>query len=187
MLAAVVSAPEFETPRLRLRPLELADAAAIQELFPDWEVVRYLMATVPWPYPPDGARIYLEQAALPAMARGEEWHWTLRLKSEQQRLIGMISLKQGGDNNRGFWLGAPWHGQGLMSEACEPVTDFWFDTLRQPLLRVPKAAENIASRRISERQGMRVIGTDVREYVSGRLLTEIWEIGAGEWRQRRRS
>jgi RimJ/RimL family protein N-acetyltransferase len=52
-------------------------------------------------------------------------------------------------------------------------------------LRVPKAVVNIASRRISEKTGMRVIATEERDYVSGRLLTEIWEITAGEWREKR--
>jgi [ribosomal protein S5]-alanine N-acetyltransferase len=35
-----------------------------------------------------------------------------------------------------------------MSEAAEVVTDYWFDVLKFPVLRVPKATENIASRRI---------------------------------------
>jgi RimJ/RimL family protein N-acetyltransferase len=43
---------EGATERLILRPLALADAAAIQELFPHWEIVRYLLNRVPWPYPP---------------------------------------------------------------------------------------------------------------------------------------
>ena len=47
--------PTLYTERLILRPLELADAEAIQRLFPHWEVVRYLNALVPWPYPTDGA------------------------------------------------------------------------------------------------------------------------------------
>jgi RimJ/RimL family protein N-acetyltransferase len=44
---------------------------------------------------------------------------------------------------------------------------------------------NIASRRISEKQGMRVVATDERDYVAGRLLTEVWEITAEEWNARR--
>src|SRR2546428_11229279 len=88
---------------------------------------------------------------------------------------------------RGFWLGVPWQGQGLMSEACEVVTDFWFDTLKFPVLRAPKAVVNSASRRISEKQGMRIVATEERDYVSGRLLSEIWEISAEEWRARKRS
>lgn len=176
--------PRLETPRLWLRPLELADAQQAQLLFPQWEVVRYLANQVPWPFPPDGVYTYYRDVALPAAERGDAWHWTLRLKSGPDRLIGCISLMKGAEINRGFWLGAPWHGQGLMSEACEVVTDYWFETLGFPLLRVPKAAVNTASRRISERQGMRLVATEERDYVSGRLLTEVWEITSEEWRAR---
>ena len=72
-----------------------------------------------------------------------------------------------------------------MTEACEVVTDYWFDVLNFAALRAPKAVANRASRRISEKSGMRIIGTEEREYVSGRFLTEIWEINAVEWRARR--
>ena len=129
--------PSLETPRLILKPLELADAEQIQILFP---------------------------------------------------LIGCISLKKSSDTNRenrGFWLGLPWHGRGLMTEAADAVTDYWFDTLKFPVLRVPKAAANIASRRVSEKQGMRVVVTDERDYVQGRMAAEIWEITADEWNRRR--
>ena len=105
--------PELETPRLLLRPLALVDAAETQILFPQWEIVRYLANHVPWPYPPDGAYTHYRDVALPAVERGDAWHWTLRLKSSPGRLIGSISLMKGETNNRGFWLGLPWHGQGF--------------------------------------------------------------------------
>jgi ribosomal-protein-alanine N-acetyltransferase len=173
--------PTLETPRLLLRPLELADADQTQILFPHWEIVRYLDKIVPWPYPPDGAYTWYRDFALPAVERGEEWHWTLRLKTAPTRMIGSIGLKIKENNNRGFWLGLAWHREGLMTEACEAVTDYWFDVLKFPVLRVPKAAVNIASRRISEKSGMRIVATQEREYVSGRFLSEIWEITAEEW------
>jgi [ribosomal protein S5]-alanine N-acetyltransferase len=178
--------PTLETSRLILRPLELADAAQAQVLFPHWEIVRYLNHRVPWPYPADGAFTFYRDVALPAMERGEGWNWTLRLKSDPERLIGNISLSRAENKNRGFWLGLPWHGQGLMSEACDSVTDYWFTTLKMPVLRVPKAIANTASRRISEKQGMRVIATEERDFVSGRFLSEVWEITAEEWQARRR-
>ncbi len=93
------------------------------------------------------------------MARGEHWTWSIRLKSDPDQLIGSISLMKGEHENRGFWLGLPWHGRGLMTEASDAVTDFWFNTLKYPVLRVPKAIANTASRRISEKQGMRVVAT----------------------------
>ena len=122
-------APELETRRLILRPLELADAVQIQEIFAQWEVVKYLNAKVP------------------------------RRISEKQ---------------------------GLMSEACEAVTDYWFDVLKFPVLRAPKAVANEGSRRISEKQGMRIVWSGEREYVSGKLISEVWEITAQEWRARKK-
>jgi len=177
--------PTLETPRLWLRPLQLSDAGQIQILFPHWELVRFLAGRVPRPYPPDGAQTYIRDIALPAAEHGEEWHWTLRFKSDPTRLIGSISLMKAENHNRGFWLGLPWHGQGLMSEACEVVTGYWFDVLKFPVLRAPKAIANASSRSISLKQGMRVIATEEREFVSGRLPSEIWEITAEEWRARR--
>jgi len=56
-----------------------------------------------------------------------------------------------------------------------------------PALRAPKARDNEASRRISERQGMRIIWSGERDYVSGRLPSDIWEITAEEWRARKRT
>jgi len=177
--------PILETPRLLLRPLELADAEQAQRLFPQWEIVRLLASAVPWPFPADGVRQYYEHVALPAILRGDEWHWTLRLKAQPDQLIGAISLIREGETNRGFWLGQPWQGQGLMSEACLAVTDFWFEVLGRDKLRVTKAAANIASRRISEKHGMRLVETKESNYVSGRLPTEVWEITKEEWRSRR--
>src|SRR5579862_7288921 len=175
-------AREGETERLVLRPLELADAAQIQEVFPRWEVVRYLLSRVPWPYPADGALNYVRDVALPAIARENQWTWTLRLKQKPEQVIGAIDLRRGDEDNRGFWLGVDWQRQGLMSEACTWVNDYWFDALGFWLMRVAKAADNTASHRISEKQGMRLVGLKEKDYVSGRLPTEIWEITADEWR-----
>jgi ribosomal-protein-alanine N-acetyltransferase len=75
----------------------------------------------------------------------------------------------------------------LMTEAVVAVNDYWFDVLGFKVLRAPKAQANIASRRISEKTGMRVIATPVRDYVSGKLPAEIWEITADEWRAKRAS
>lgn len=174
--------PILETPRLVLHPLALEDAVQTQLLFPKWEVVRYLRDVIPWPYPPDGAHTHYRDFALPAITRGETWIWTLRLKTAPDRVIGAIDLMRGEHENRGFWLGLPWHGQGLMTEASNVATDYWFDVLGFEVMRVPKAIENKASRRISERCGMRIVGAGIRGYVSGQLPAETWEITAQEWR-----
>jgi RimJ/RimL family protein N-acetyltransferase len=174
--------PALETKRLILRPLQLDDAEQTQRLFAQWEIVKYLNAQVPWPFPENLAFAHYRDAILPAMERGEEWHWSLRLKESPEQLIGKISLQHGAWDNRGYWLGLPWQGRGLMTEAVAAVNDFWFDVLGFPVLRAPKAVANVASRRISEKTGMRVVRTLERDYVCGRLPAEIWEITAQEWR-----
>jgi RimJ/RimL family protein N-acetyltransferase len=177
--------PQLETERLILRPLELTDAGQAQPLFAQWEIVKYLTAQVPWPFPPDGAYCFYRDVALPEMARGEAWHWSIRLKTAPDQLVGCIGLKRGDNVNRGFWVGLPWQGQGIATEACEAVTAYWFDVLKMAVLRVSKAVENGPSRRMSVRTGMRLIELTESEYVSGRLPTEVWEITAAEWRLQR--
>jgi ribosomal-protein-alanine N-acetyltransferase len=177
--------PALTTRRLFLQPLSIEDAPQIQAIFPVWEVVRYLAASVPWPYPDDGALSYLRDVALPATERGEEWHWTLRPRSDPGHIIGCAGLFDAPDNNRGFWLGASWQRQGLMTEASDAITDFWFDGLGRPMMRSYKAVANQGSRRISERGGMRVIATMERDFVAGRLAAELWEISASAWRRHR--
>ena len=175
----------LETSRLWLRPLTLDDADQIQVQFPQWEIVQYLFHGIPWPYPSDGARMWCRETALPEMARGQAWHWTMRPKTDPDQVVGLISLMTDELDNRGFWVAPSWQRQGLASEAVDVVTGYWFDVLGFPILRAPKAAANIASRRISERQGMRLIRTEERDYVSGRLPAEIWEITSDEWHARK--
>jgi RimJ/RimL family protein N-acetyltransferase len=176
----------LETRRLLLRPLSLADASAVQERFPRWEIVQFLSSVVPWPYPDDGALSFIRDIALPAMARETAWHWSIRPKATPDELIGVISLLDGPEDNRGFWIAPEWHKCGFATEAADVVTDFWFETLGRLVLRVPKATANTASRRISVNSGMRVVASCERNYVSGRLPAEVWEITREEWRARSR-
>ncbi len=178
--------PTIETNRLTLRPLSLDDAPATQRYFPHWEIVRYLSAKVPWPYPEDGAVQFIRNVAIPAMERGDQWLWAIRLKEGPAHQIGCINLSVARDENRGFWLGLPWHNRGIMTEACVAVTEFWFITLKRGSLRVAKSVDNFASRRISEREGGRMVERVERNYVIGKVTAEIWELTFENWKAARR-
>lgn len=180
----MITAPEIVTERLLLKPLVSADADQIQQVFPRWEIVRYLIASVPWPYPPGAAQHYVDNVALAAVKEGRGWFWTLRRKEKEQELIGVICLMATEDNNRGFWLVPEWQGHGYMTEACEAVTDFWFNALDRDVLRAPKAADNTRSKKLSERSGMRLVRSDKAHYVAGELDSELWEITREEWNKR---
>lgn len=175
------------TERLSLQPLVMADAPAIQAAFPVWEIVRWVADIVPWPYPEDGASTFLSHIALPAMAAGEAWHWSIRRKVEPDRLIGVVSLTERLDDNRGFWIDPVWQGQGFATEASDAATDYWFDELGKASLRVPKATANLASRRVSEKQGMTVVRRLQLPLVSGMQDAELWEIDRNAWHRYRRN
>jgi len=178
--------PRLATERLILAPLTLADAETAQALFPHWEIVRYLASPpVPWPFPRDSALTFFRDAALPAMAHGEAWIWTIRTNDAPERTIGVIELRDEDRNNRGFWLGLSWHGRGYMTEACEATADFWFESLGRGILYEPRAAANIASRRIAEKTGMRLVETGTESFVAGTLPSELWAITREEWRAHR--
>jgi [ribosomal protein S5]-alanine N-acetyltransferase len=179
--------PIFETKRLTLCPITLDDAPAAQRLFPHWDIVRFLGRNVPWPYPEDGALQFYRDVALPAMERGEQWLWAIRLKGGPSHMIGCISLSTQRNDNRGFWLGSPWQGMGIMKEACEVVTDFWFNGLNRETMRVAKAVDNIASRRISEKEGARCVSTEERVFCMGPAQAQIWEMTKEEWNARHKS
>jgi RimJ/RimL family protein N-acetyltransferase len=173
--------PTLHTSRLILTPLQLTDAPAVQQLFPQWEVVRYLDSRVPWPYPQDGALVYVRDVALPAVAEGREWHWIIRTRVQPEHSIGSISLDDQPGNNRGFWLAPQWQGNGYMREACNIINAYWFETLLRPIMQVPKAIANHASRKVSQHESMRMIGTRDGHFVSGPMQVEVWEITRGEW------
>ena len=56
-----------------------------------------------------------------------------------------------------------------MSEAVDIVTDHWFNALGFPVLRAPRDITNLASRRISEKSGMRIVVREEIDYVEGRF------------------
>lgn len=175
--------PLLKTARMILKPLTSEDAKQIQSVFPRWEIVRYLVNSVPWPYPDNAAQNYVDNVALAASHEGKGWYWTLRQKENTAVLMGVICLMDTPDNNRGFWLAPEWQGQGYMTEACHAVTDYWFNGLNREILRTQKAVMNERSKKISQFSGMRLIRIQKGEYVAGELDTELWEITRTEWNQ----
>jgi [ribosomal protein S5]-alanine N-acetyltransferase len=175
--------PTLETPRLILRAITLADAPAVQARFPHWEIVQFLGAQVPWPYPPDGAETNI-RAMLERAETTDAFAWAICLKSAPDDLIGRIDLRPldpATRTQRGFWIAKEHWGQGLITEAANRVVDFAFDDLGWSELWVTNAAANIASSRVKRRQGFTLVETDEHAFVSGLQQREIWRITATEW------
>jgi RimJ/RimL family protein N-acetyltransferase len=166
-----------------LRPLCENDAPAIQRIFPQWEIVRYLAARVPWPYPADAAVSHVAEC-LAEMARQEKYHWAISLKRNSARLIGKIDLWPDDGQSRdqrGFWLDPQFQGQGLMTEAAERVTEFAFTELGWPHLWLSNAEANVASGRIKEKQGARLIEQTPFQFVCGEGTRMVWLLRREDW------
>jgi len=179
--------PVLETERLILRPLELRDAPAIQRCFPDWELLKYLHAGIPWPYPPDGAETNTRES-LEKRARGERFYWVVTLKDGDDEAIGRIDLWPFDGqlrDMRGFYLGRAYWGRGLMTEAADAVTDYAFRVLEWPFLYLTNAVPNVASHRVKEKQGAELIGTEPAAYMSGEYPREVWLLTREAWIARR--
>ena len=175
--------PVLHTPRLVLRPVRSKDAPVIQKRFANWEVVRWLDAKVPWPYPADGAANFVA-GCLAEMAKGEKSHWAIVPKKGPADLIGVISLwPDDGETHdqRGFWLDPAFHGQGLMTEAANRVTDYAFSKLDWPRLWLSNAQDNHASRRIKEKQGARLVEMMIGRFVSGEATRMVWLLEREDW------
>jgi len=181
--------PVLETPRLILRPIRTKDAPVLQRRFPHWEIVRHLNATVPWPYPADGAAIFIARC-LEEHVRGEKNHWAIIPKSGPAEMIGGIDLWPDDGKSRemrGFWLDPAFQRRGLMTEAADRVTAYAFTKLRWPRLWLANAQDNHASRRIKEKQGARLIDLIIGHTVAGDVPVMVWELLRKDWLARQPS
>jgi RimJ/RimL family protein N-acetyltransferase len=157
--------PEIVTERLRLRPLEVADAPEVVRLVDDFEVARYT-ATIPYPYDmkmaldfiatpeaaPDAASRFIddpEAALVLAIAR-----------KDNDQLLGCVGLQKTPEGPElGYWVGRePWR-QGYASEAAGRLVRLAFESFALPELIASAVTVNDASHRVLEKIGFAVCGT----------------------------
>ena len=174
--------PTFETKRLLLRELVEADAPAYERYFVDYEVIRHLAGSVPWPYPDDGVTNYIRSDIIPEQGR-ERWVWAITQKEKPSELIGAIELmRRANPTNRGFWLGTPFWGRGYMTEATSPITDYAFTKLGFEKLLFGNAVGNRRSARIKDKSGARLIRREAATYVDPTITErEIYELTKDDW------
>ncbi len=176
------SVPTFETNRLILRELVESDAPSYQEQFVDYEVIRHLTASVPWPYPQDGVLNYLRSDVIPNQGK-DRWVWAITLKENPAEVIGSVELlREATPTNRGFWLGKSFWGKGYMTEAVEPITNFAFSSLGFEKLLFGNAIGNDRSSRIKEKMGARLVSSTSASYVDEKYSQkEIYELTKEDW------
>jgi RimJ/RimL family protein N-acetyltransferase len=143
----------LETRRLWLRWPRAADAAALRALANDREVAR-LTAALPHPYAPADAERFIRDSRKDNL-HGCALRLALTLKSGEREVAGVIGVDpRDGRPTLGYWLGRPFWGQGLMSEAVAAMVHAFFLYSDSEELGARVAEDNAASRALLERRGL---------------------------------
>jgi 8-oxo-dGTP diphosphatase len=148
----------FDTPRLCLRPLVAGDAAAIERLAGDWEVARFT-GSIPHPYPPGAARPWIEETWAEA-ASGTKIVAAIEQRADGA-FLGCIELDLGqgeGLGVLGYWVGRPYWGAGVASEAGQAMIDLGFGRLRLERIEAAAMPANRRSIRVQEKLGLGFVG-----------------------------
>jgi RimJ/RimL family protein N-acetyltransferase len=174
--------PVLATPRLRLEPCAPRHAADLYSSVDNWEVVRWLTGA---DWPQDRAR-FEEWTAL-AGELNDAAEVAVAAVLCDGRAVGVVAVNWlRGARNLGYWLGEPWWGRGLMSEAVE-ATLAWFFAHHDDLFILSGAVEgNAASLRILEKLGFVVVAeTMTASQAHGRLVGHIdMMLGRRAWERR---
>lgn len=143
----------LSTDRLILRRPTEADIPAVVAGFNDFQVVRYL-TRVQYPYTEADAREWLSTRQPPQPANA---HFGIELPGDG--LVGFVSLQA----ELGFWLARPYHGRGLMTEACTAVLDWHFGALPDDIVHSGAHVGNTASLNVQHKLGfLELPGTQSR-------------------------
>jgi RimJ/RimL family protein N-acetyltransferase len=179
--------PVLEAERVRLRPLERADAAELHAVFSDPETMRY------WSEPPHPSAARTE-AVLDAIDEGFErrelLQWGIERKQDG-RLLGTVTLIAAGSQPRaelGYILGREHWRQGYAGEAQRRTIEFAFGELGLHRLEADTHPGNAPSLRSLERLGFRREGLLRKRWIVAGEVSDsvIFGLLASEWRTRSR-
>ena len=177
--------PTLHTARLILRPFQLSDAPAVQHLAGD-EAVAEMTLSVPHPYGDGVAETWI--ASHPA-AWAEGTAVTFAITTLENELRGTIGLQLTTPHRRGemgYWIGRPYWGQGLATEAVRVLFDFAFGPLGLNRVQASHLPRNPASGRVMQKAGMQREGLHREQYLKGGRFEDVvhYAMLRGDWVER---
>ena len=146
--------PTLQTTRLILRPFELSDAADLQRLVGDREVVDTLL-NVPHPYEDGMAEEWIATHG-PDFEEDKGVTFAVTLR-EGGSLIGVTGLKIERPHERamlGYWIAKAHWGQDYCTEAGRAVLEYIFTGLGLNRVHADHLTRNPASGRVMQKLGM---------------------------------
>lgn len=156
-----MSAETLQTARLRLRTPARSDAERLASLANDAAVAR-MSTRIPHPYALTDAQDFLSY-----LENGEEH--VFAIEHGEDGLVGMIGLHDTGrvGPEVGYWLGQPYWGRGLATEAAQAVLGWAAQTGRRCVVS-SHFADNPASGAVLIKAGFLYTGEVARTYSRAR-------------------
>jgi RimJ/RimL family protein N-acetyltransferase len=158
------------TERLHLRRSRPEDAEAISGYRSDPDVHRYQG----WERTdPDGVRAEIREMSGRSPGSPGGWVQLSVEEREGNKLVGDVGLSPAEDEpgviKVGYTVAPAFQGRGYASEAIGALVAYAFDALGAEVVRAYASAENVASLRVAEKVGMRLI-----ERIEHRRGDEVW-------------
>ena len=152
-------APLLDMPRVALRRFQTDDAADVQRLAGAFEVADTTLQ-IPHPYPDGAAEAWIATHETSfESGTGATFAIILKTSGELVGAISLMSIEAGHQAELGYWIGVPYWGRGLCSEAAQAVVDYAFTELGLARLHASHFSRNPASGRVLEKLGFRHEGT----------------------------
>ncbi len=146
--------PELKTDRLLLRQMTLADAARVQQLRSNEEVMKYINR--PLTRTNEEAESWIS-IIIEALAKNEGITWCLCLKETPNEHIGSIGLwrieKENYRAEIGYMLEPTLQGKGLMYETLQKVLEYGFGELQLHSIEARIDPRNTASSALLRKAG----------------------------------
>ena len=145
--------PVLKTPRLRLRAFASADIPHLVALANDYEVAGKTL-NIPHPYTEADAHHWL-QLTQQGYEQQTAYCFALELRATGEFIGGMgLAVEHRFDRAEvGYWLGRPYWGLGLATEALEAVLHFGFEVLKINKLHAIHTAGNLALGCVMQKNG----------------------------------
>ena len=156
--------PVLESDRLFLRGFLPSDAAAVQQLAGAFEIAD-TTTNIPHPYEDGMAESWIGHPPT-AYQQGLLVPFAIirRHDSALMGAISLMSIEQGHQAEIGYWIGKPFWGQGVCSEATQLIVRFAFSSLNLARLYARHFSRNPASGRVLANAGFLHEGTS-RDHV----------------------
>ncbi|MGV8884492.1 MAG: GNAT family N-acetyltransferase [Microbacteriaceae bacterium] len=168
--------------RLALGPVTLSDADSVFTLCQDAELQRFV--PLPVPYTRKDAEYFTSTYATDAATSSTFSLWAIRLTTDAapptgpRAIIGAIELRCEPLRSAtvGFWLGQPYRGLGIMTEALRALVDYAFDPEKLGLERLHWEAVvgNTASAIVAQRNGFVFEGVSRRALAHRDIRVDAW-------------